>query len=1104
MTWLLLDALPRPVQWPQGRIEAIRHRPGNIQGFLDACGSGRTWEGVMVAGNEDVVGEVVRAIRTAFAQDSGRLLASTHFCLLPGTPGTAPLDDPRSFIERMAAQGVRVVRLPGRDSDGIRDAIVGITSGTAPMGAEADVPDYYTLLGLPETGSAAELASAIDNYRTFWNGRVDHPTLHNDAVAALAMLKHAEAELLDPITRKAYDDRLSIARERAGNRLVVPKVQPVSLQRPPESFAGHGWSKTAGVGSRTDRLDKMAARHEIELRANEKPDPDAPLEGFEDGNLPPSFHLPGLGFRWRSKDHEDTWPPVETPEGWIPLDDPVLIENAIRYGGMTPIPQSKPKAAQPPAELDEVLQALEVLEATTDPAAEPAPPPLPSPEVLPAAPPRPRPHLAQPPPPPPEPEPEPTFPSVDSIFDIPAGSVPDSGQAPEGEAAPAFVILPIPDTPVFVLEAAQLEVLDMLEEPEDLLERFLSGEIPFPTVEELLPESLRNRSSADPQDDAIEEADEPFVADDPFAVDEEEDRLALDERAAPGTTGDEPAPLADETMEGVSEDAFGDEPEEQLLETLNRMEQDPELDALFKRYGTGPLDPSVVAPSATAVPETEHPAEEAWDDPMSDVSALRAILGSAPEDVLNTARATEPELVRYSIEAADGIEGPGHGTDSRAAGEPSGQNDAPLVPLPESALSRFLGLEMLHPDHRISVPVDVAWPAEGEAALLGDCAWGPEGQSVHRITAVVPVTRLNPDDLERLKELGLIGWMIPGSLRQAGRRLDALDPLPHDAPVPSGPAMAYPGLDDDQDELLMKLLAEEGYEGPIEAAPAQRGLLEDDEDAAEGRALLENADLDDDEDTTAHGNMAVRRGAGDRGPRAVAQGRKDPSWWHQPLSWWRTREVRRQRDQAMSLLPALVPQGHRPLVLAYDPVRGRGRFALKTARQLEPLTPVLHVPGLERAMDHLTPMKRVLHRTSGTLAGLATGMVLLLGPSATDLIRESLPAWPEPKAERLEVQLAEAPAGTLLSWKQDLDQVIVLRSVDSDQDAHWVMVGNIATPGKRYLVDPWPVEHPGRYRYLVGGVHWTRPWTPWANKEVVDRNRPFRTWLSDVLKHHEH
>ncbi|MBM3258844.1 MAG: hypothetical protein FJY99_03755, partial [Candidatus Sericytochromatia bacterium] len=378
MTWLLLDALPRAGSWPEGRIEAIRHRAGDIQPFLNLCGSGKTWEGILVAGNEDVVSEVVRGIRTAFVQDAGRLLASTHFCLLPGTPGTAPLDDPRNFIERMAAQGVRVVRLPGRDPEGFRDAIIGITSGTAPMSAEADVPDYYTLLGLPETGSTAELATAIENYRSFWRGRVDHPTLGDDALAALALLENAAAELMDPGVRKAYDTRLSLARERAGNRLVVPKVQPVSMQRPPESFTGHGWSKTAGVSSRTDRLDKMAARHDIERRANEKGDPDAPLEGFEDSNLPPTFHLPGLGFRWRSKDHEDTWPPVETPEGWIPLDDPVLIENAIRYGGMIPVPQVKAGAAVLPADLEDVLQALPPPE--PDPPAVAPPPPITLPE----------------------------------------------------------------------------------------------------------------------------------------------------------------------------------------------------------------------------------------------------------------------------------------------------------------------------------------------------------------------------------------------------------------------------------------------------------------------------------------------------------------------------------------------------------------------------------------------------------------------------------------------------------------------------------------------------------------------------------------------------
>jgi hypothetical protein len=1088
MTWLLLDALPQAEIWPDGLIEALRHRAGDIQPFLNACGSGKIWEGIMVAGNEDVVSEVVRGVQTAFAQDAGRLLASTHFCLLPDTPGTAPLDDPRNFIERMAAQGARVVRLPGSNPDGVRDAIIGITSGTAPMGAEADVPDYYTLLGLPETGSAAELATAIDNYRSFWRNRVDHPTVRDDALAALALLDNAAAELMDPGVRKAYDTRLSLARERAGNKLVVPKVQPVSLQRPPESFTGHGWSKTAGVGSRTDRLDKMAARHDIKRRANEKGDPDAPLEGFENSNLAPTFHLPGLGFRWRSKDHEDMWPPVETPEGWIPLDDPVLIENAIRYGGMIPVPQVKAGTPILPADLEDVLQALAPPEPDPLPV---APPPVPLPE-----PPRPE---AQAPLPPASLK-SPTLPEVEIEAILPDVDLPAADEAPQDRG---WTILPVPDKPVFVLEASQLEVLDLLEEPEDLLKRFLNEEMPFPTLDELVPESLRAHMPAtDAEDDVEEEGEDFFPPVHPF-----EDTPGPDTDTVPGE-GPNVYPVPDDLSVAPAVQDAEEVPEEVLLETLTRLEHDPELDALFKRFGTGPLDPSVAPPAAPSTvgnpgpwpgSDPEVAAEDVWEGPTEDVSALRAILGSAPDDVLNPVRAATPEPVRYAIDESEAPLGIAADT---ASGTPT--DETPLVPLPETALSRFRSLEMLFGDHRISIPEDLAWPVEGEAALLGDCAWGPEGQSTHRITAVVPVGRIAPADLERLKELGLIGWMLPGTLRQVTKRLESLDPLPYDAPALAGPTPAFAGLDDDQDELLMKLLAEEGYDGPIEAAPAERGLLEDDGDTAEGRALLEDADLDDEDDYTAHGNMAVRRSGGGTGPVAATKGRKDPKLWRNPLRWWRTRVVRRQRDQAMSILPALVPEGHRPLVLAYDGARGRARFALKTARRLESLTPPLLLPGLRPALDHLSPLGQFRQRTAGRMAGSAAALALLLGPALQDAVRGVLPSWPEPRATTLEVQMADAPAGTLLSWKEELDQVVVLRSVDSDQDAHWVMISNISAPGPRYLVDPWPLDHPGRYRYLVSGVRWTRPWAPWADKSRPDRQRAYRTWLSDVLRHHDH
>ncbi|MBM3260557.1 MAG: hypothetical protein FJY99_12545 [Candidatus Sericytochromatia bacterium] len=677
---------------------------------------------------------------------------------------------------------------------------------------------------------------------------------------------------------------------------------------------------------------------------------------------------------------------------------------------------------------------------------------------------------------------------------LPDVDLPASPETPEDRG---WTILPVPDKPVFVLEASQLEVLDLLEEPEDLLLRFLSGEMPFPTLDELVPESLRAHVPVTEPEGEVEEEEEDFFP----PVD------LLEETTGTETgTDEEPEvfPVPDDLPVAPEVPDAEDVPEEVLLETLTRLEHDPELDALFKRFGTGPLDPAVAPPAAhptggnPAPPGPDVTTEDAWGVPGEDVSALRAILGSAPDDVLNPVRAPTPEPVRYVI---DEVEAPLGDAAATASGAPT--DDTPLVPLPETALSRFRSLEMLYGEHRISVPEDLAWPTEGEAALLGDCAWGPEGQSTHRITAVVPIGRLAPADLERLKELGLIGWMLPGTLRQVTMRLESLDPLPHDAPATAGPIPAFAGLDDDQDELLMKLLAEEGYEGPIEAAPAERGLLEDDGDMAEGRALLEDANLDDEDDYAAQGNMAVRHAGGGTGPVAATTGRKDPRPWRHPLRWWRTREVRRQRDQAMKILPALVPEGHRPLVLAHDGARGRARFALKTARRLEPLTPPLLLPGLWPALDHLTPFGQFMQRAAGTMAGIAAALALLLGPALQDAVRGALPSWPEPRATTLEVQMADAPAGTLLSWKEELDQVVVLRSVDSDQDAHWVMIGNISAPGPRYLVDPWPLDHPGRYRYMVGGVRWSRPWAPWADKTSPDRQRAYRTWLSDVLRHHD-
>ncbi|MEB3298554.1 MAG: hypothetical protein VKO21_03615 [Candidatus Sericytochromatia bacterium] len=1119
MAWLLLDALPRTVSWPPGQFEALRHEPGNLQAFLDACGSGRTWDGVIVAGTEDVLNETVRGIRVAFGPEAPRLLASTHLCLLSGTPATAPLNDSRGFIERMATEGVRVVSLPSRDPAVIKEAIVGLTAGTAPLGSNAEVPDYYTLLGLPEKGSIADLSAAIANYRSFWQSRLDHPSLQHDARSAMELLDEAGVLLLDEQLRRTYDAQLAEARQQAGNRLVVPKVQPVALQRPPESFTGHGWSKSGGVGSRTDRLDKMAARYNIGKRTEERPEKSQTGDLLAEGSLPPTFHLPGLGFRWRSKDSDDAWPPVDTPEGWLPLDDPEKIEEAVRLGGLTPRiqPQSEAPSPEPPSvTLEEIVGNL------ADP-------------VSPVATPTQAQNLADPIPPVPQrpeafaretrvPErPEEEDPALAGPLEQPSGLEPDT-----------FVILPLPDAPVFVLEAAQLDLLERLEDPEDLLVRYLAGEMDFPSLEELEPSLLRGEdesgleSEESPEDaedleqeskDRLEPFDQDLISeaapDEPHEIErslEEDWPPRADVAPDPQPAVEEPSgPDPDPDRET---DAWQEaEIDEALLESVAHLDQDPELESLFRRYGTGPLEPLQVQPSdgqsqppaspAAAAALTQEIPEEPWSD-LEDLDALRAVLGSAPDEVFEPVRAPTPAPppLPESEQDAELLTGPQEAVQVRETTDaPPETTMETLVNLPEAAFSRFRSLDTLGEAHRISLPVDLEWPLQGEAALLGDTAWGPEGITVHRIMAVVPIQRLGPGDLERLVELGLIGWMLPGPSRQAARRLDDLDPLPHEVPAADTPAFTFPGMDDDQDELLLKLLAEEGYEGPIEAAvrtepPSEAPVL----DSEEGLALLEEAD----EDEAAYAHLAVRRDAppGMAG-MPPAPSRPASSAWRHPVRWWQDRGLRRQRDRALLVQPVLVPQGHRPLTLVHAPERGECRFMLRTPQGLAPLTPLLDLPSLNPSLNHLPVLRQQLHRVRGTLTGLAVAAALVTAPTLLRAARDVLPPWPQPRAAKLEVKLAEAPAGTLLSWQEPLDQVIVLRASISDQDAHWSVVGHLDQPKVRYLVDPWPLEHPGRYRYLVGGVRWQRPWAPWRKDQAPDRERPYRTWLSGVLKPRE-
>lgn len=73
--------------------------------------------------------------------------------------------------------------------------------------------NLYLVLNVPQTASIDELKKAIDRKRRLWNNRMNAPQIdrRQEAERMLTLVEYAEATLLPPAQRAAYDSQLTSA-----------------------------------------------------------------------------------------------------------------------------------------------------------------------------------------------------------------------------------------------------------------------------------------------------------------------------------------------------------------------------------------------------------------------------------------------------------------------------------------------------------------------------------------------------------------------------------------------------------------------------------------------------------------------------------------------------------------------------------------------------------------------------------------------------------------------------------------------------------------------------------------------------------------------------
>jgi hypothetical protein len=86
-----------------------------------------------------------------------------------------------------------------------------------------------------------------------------------------------------------------------------------------------------------------------------------------------------------------------------------------------------------------------------------------------------------------------------------------------------------------------------------------------------------------------------------------------------------------------------------------------------------------------------------------------------------------------------------------------------------------------------------------------------------------------------------------------------------------------------------------------------------------------------------------------------------------------------------------------------------------------------------------------------------------------------------PPLERLDVSSYIRADGVVLKWGGAYDKTAVYRVDAGDSTAHWKLVGRFADR-RQMTLDPEPVQHPGRWRYLV----------------VATTSDPRRTLISEI------
>ena len=171
------------------------------------------------------------------------------------------------------------------------------------------------------------------------------------------------------------------------------------------------------------------------------------------------------------------------------------------------------------------------------------------------------------------------------------------------------------------------------------------------------------------------------------------------------------------------------------------------------------------------------------------------------------------------------------------------------------------------------------------------------------------------------------------------------------------------------------------------------------------------------------------------------------------------------------------------LALAVDLATGTGRF-FKVGASKRPfaVSPIVRLSSWQAAPpgggDRLL---NLLRRNRWTV--LATAGILFLGAFTFSLYRSLGDGSNDgmPPLERLAISSYIRADGVVLKWVGAFDKVAIYRIDAGDSTAHWKLVSR--GPNTRMgFVDPDPVRHPGRYRYLV----------------VATSSDPRRTLLSEV------